>query len=101
MELLVIRHARPVRHEAPEGGSADPVLAEIGHLQAQATAGYLGHEGIDHIVSSSMKRALQTAEPLADRLGLGVEMLDDLRESDHRSQIYVPSEEWSRDDPAV
>ena len=101
MELLVIRHARPVRDEAPEGGSADPVLADLGHRQAQATAAHLAQEGIDHIVSSSMKRAVQTAEPLADRLGLDVEMLDDLRESDHRSQIYVPSEEWSRDDPAV
>ncbi len=97
----MIRHARPVRHEAPEGGSADPVLAEVGHLQARATAECLAGEGIDHIASSSMKRAVQTAEPLADRLGLGIEMLDDLRESDHRSQIYVPSEEWSRDDPAV
>ncbi len=97
----MIRHARPVREEAPEGGSADPVLAEIGHLQARVTADYLANEGIDHIVSSSMKRAVQTAEPLADRLGLGVEMLDELRESDHRSQIYVPTEEWSRDDPAV
>ena len=101
MELLVIRHARPVRDEAPEGGSADPGLADVGRLQAEATADYLTGEGIDHIVSSSMKRALQTAEPLADLLGLPIERLDDLRESDHRSQIYVPSEEWSRDDPAV
>ena len=101
MELLVIRHARPVRDEAPEGGSADPGLADLGRLQAEATADYLTDEGIDHIVSSSMKRALQTAEPLADLLGLPIERLDDLRESDHRSQIYVPSEEWSRDDPAV
>ena len=97
----MIRHARPVRDEAAEGASADPVLAELGHLQARATAEYLAGEGIDHIASSSMKRAMQTAEPLADRLGLSVEMLDDLRESDHRSRIYVPSEEWSRDDPAV
>ncbi len=97
----MIRHARPVRDEAAEGGSADPVLAELGHVQARATAEYLAGEGIDHIASSSMKRAMQTAEPLADRLGLSVEMLDDLRESDHRSRIYVPSEEWSRDDPAV
>ena len=97
----MIRHGRPVRDEAPEGGSADPVLAEVGHRQAQATADYLAGEGIDHIVSSSMKRALQTAEPLADRLGLGVEMLDDLRESDHRSQLYVPAEEMSRDDPSL
>ena len=101
MELIVIRHARPVRDEAPEGGSADPVLAELGHLQAEATAGYLAAEGIEHIVSSSMKRAVQTAEPLADRLGLTIEMLDDLRESDHRNQLYVPAEEMERDDPSV
>ncbi len=101
MELLVIRHARPVRDEAPEGGSADPDLADLGRLQAEATADYLTGEGIDHIVSSSMKRALQTAEPLAERLGLPIERLDDLRESDHRSQIYVPAEEMERDDPSV
>jgi probable phosphoglycerate mutase len=101
VELLVIRHARPVRDEAPEGGSADPVLAELGHLQAEATADLLIEEGIDHIVASSMKRALQTAEPLADRLGLSIELLDDLRESDHRSRIYVPAEEMERDDPSV
>ena len=97
----MIRHARPVRDEAPEGGSADPVLADLGRLQAEATADYLTGEGIDHIVSSSMKRALQTAEPLAERLGLPIERLDDLRESDHRARIYVPAEEMERDDPSI
>ena len=101
MELVIIRHARPVREVAPEGGSADPVLAEIGHRQAEAAAEYLAGEGIDHIVASSMKRAVQTAEPLAEHLGLRIEVLDDLRESDHRSQAYVPMEEFSRDDPAT
>ena len=101
MELLVIRHARPVRDEAPEGGSADPDLADLGRLQAEATADYLTDEGVNHIVASSMKRAVRTAEPLAERLGLAVEILDDLRESDHRSRIYVPSEEMERDDPSV
>ena len=97
----MIRHARPVRDEAPEGGSADPALADVGRLQAEAAADYLADEAVDHIVSSSMKRAVQTAEPLAGRLGLGIETLDDLRESDHRSRIYVPAEEYSRDDPAT
>lgn len=97
----MIRHARPVRDEAPEGAFADPGLADIGRLQAEATAEYLGNETVDHIVSSTMKRALQTAEPLAARLGLAIETLDDLRESDHRAQIYVPAEEMSRDDPAI
>ena len=73
----------------------------MGHLQAQATAEHLAEEGIDHVVSSSMKRAVQTAEPLADRLGVSIELLDDLRESDHRSRIYVPAEEMERDDPSV
>ena len=58
VELLVIRHARPVRDEAPEGGSADPDLADLGLRQAEATADHLADEGIDHIVSSSMKRAV-------------------------------------------
>ena len=101
VELIVIRHARPVRDEAPEGGFADPDLADIGRLQAEATAHYLAEEGIDHVVSSSMKRAVRTAEPLAGRLGLAVETLDDLRESDHRSSVYVPAEEFSLDDPAT
>ncbi len=101
MELVLVRHARPVREVAVEGGSADPALAELGCQQAEATAEYLLSEGIDHVVSSSMKRAVQTAEPLAQRLGLGIEKLDELRESDHRARAYVPVEEFSRDDPAT
>jgi len=101
VELLVIRHARPVRAVAAEGESADPGLAELGHRQAQATADYLATEGVDHIVSSSMQRATQTAAPFARLLDSDIEILDDLRESDHRAQSYVPAEEWSRDDPAV
>ena len=101
MELLIVRHARPVREEAPAGCSADPGLAEVGRRQAEAAADFLMQEGIHHIASSSMRRALETAQPLADRLGLPVESLDDLRESDHRSGLYVPLEEASRDDPAT
>ncbi len=96
-----MRHARPVRAEAIDGQAADPILAERGHRQARATARYLASQGIHHVVSSSMKRAIQTAEPLADRLGLEIEMLDDLRESDHRAQAYIPLEEWDSNDPAL
>lgn len=99
--MLVIRHARPVREERAEGQIADPGLAEIGRQQAESTADYLAAENIDHIVSSSMRRAIETAQPLADRLGYVPEALDDLRESDHRTNVYVPAEEMSRDDPAT
>lgn len=99
MELLIIRHARPVRHVALDGDSADPGLSEIGRIQAETTASFLAQEPIDHIVASTMLRAMQTAEPLAERLGIEIEALDELRESNHRSQVYVPAEEISRDDP--
>jgi len=90
-----------MREVLPEGGSADPGLSDIGALQAEAAADFMEHEGIHHIASSSMRRAMETAEPLAKRLGLSVESLDDLRESDHRSNVYVPLEEMDPDDPAT
>lgn len=100
MDLIIIRHGRPVRH-AVDGHeeAANPGLSDIGREQAARTAELLESEGVDHIVSSTMKRAVETAIPLAERLGLEVETLDDLKESDHRNKIYVPAEEMSRDDP--
>jgi probable phosphoglycerate mutase len=62
-------------------------------------AEFLADEGIHHIVSSSMTRAHQTALPLAARLGLEIELSDDLRESDHNSSSYVPVEEMGADSP--
>ncbi len=79
--------------------AADPELSEIGRQQAERVADVLEKADIDHIVSSTMLRARQTAAPLAGRLGLEVELLDDIKESDHRSRSYVPLEEISADDP--
>ncbi len=100
VELIIVRHARPIRLEVAEG-HADPHLSEVGVAQAARTAEFLAGEGVDHIVSSSMCRALETARPLAERLGHDIEVRDDLRESDHRSLVYVPAEEMSPDDPAT
>jgi len=100
VDLYIIRHGRPVRQVVKEeGGVADPELAEIGLVQAERVADLLEPFGIDHIVSSTMLRARQTAAPLASRLGMEVEIVDDIKESDHRSHAYVPSEEIRADDP--
>ncbi len=80
-------------------GAADPGLSETGHEQAKRTAEYLQLEGIDHIVSSTMRRAVETAVPLAETLGYEVEKLDDIKESDHKNSVYIPAEEMSPDDP--
>jgi len=82
-----------------EGGVADPELSEIGMMQAERVADLLEPMAIDHVVSSTMLRARQTAAPLAARLGMDVETIDDIKESDHRSHAYVPSEEIRPDDP--
>ena len=98
MDLIIVRHGRPIRHEVEgEDESANPPLSELGHQQAKRTAEYLKNEGIDHIVASTMKRAHETATPLADMLGMEIELIDDLKESDYRNQSYIPIEEMDAD----
>jgi len=92
MELLIIRHARP-EEDIREGQAADPALTDIGHQQAAAVAEYLSTLTIDHVVSSPMLRARQTAEPLVAMRGGDMELIDDLKESDHDSNEYLPVEE--------
>jgi len=92
MELILIRHALPVRREVLEG-AADPELSDDGLAQANHLADYLGVEPIHAIYSSPMRRAVQTAAPLAARLGLPVTVVDDVAEYDRLSSAYVPVEE--------
>lgn len=99
MDLYIIRHGRPVRQVVGEDEGADPELSDLGHQQAARTAAFLEAEDIHHVVSSTMLRAYQTALPTAEMLGVDVEQVDDLKESDHRSNTYVPLEEMSPDDP--
>jgi len=92
MELILIRHALPVRREVLEG-AADPELSEDGLAQANHLADYLGIEPIHAIYSSPLRRAVQTAAPLAERLSLPVTIVDDVAEYDRLSSAYVPVEE--------
>ena len=67
MELILVRHGEPVRITSEESGGApvDPVLTDRGHAQAERLAQWLVHEHVDHIVSSPLARAHQTAAPVA------------------------------------
>ena len=95
MELILVRHGEPVRITSEESGGApvDPVLTDRGHAQAERLAQWLVHEHVDHIVSSPLARAHQTAAPVAMVHGLEVEILDGLREYDSESDSYIPVEE--------
>lgn len=101
MELLVIRHAEPVRIDAHEtaGAPADPGLTPRGRDQAVRLAAWLAAEGVDHVVSSSLRRATETAAPLAAALGLEVETVEALQEYDAHADSYIPIEEMRSEDP--
>jgi len=99
MELLLIRHAIPVRREL-ETGIADPELSSDGVRQAGLLADYLIDERIDAIYASPMQRARQTAEPVALRQRLRLQLVDGVAEFDRTSSEYVPIEELKdSDDP--
>ena len=53
-------------------GIPDPKLTPLGHEQAEAAADALKAEGLRRIVVSPYTRTLQTAAPIARRLGLPV-----------------------------
>ena len=92
MELLLIRHGLPVRRELDEG-IADPELSAAGHAQAQHLADYLASEPIDAVYASPLRRAVQTAEPLAQRRGFEIGIVDGVAEWDRNSSEYIPIEE--------
>jgi 2,3-bisphosphoglycerate-dependent phosphoglycerate mutase len=89
MQLVLVRHGLPERMEVAVG-VADPPLAALGLRQGQAVAEFLADEPVDAVVSSPMLRARQTAQPLADVLGLPVQIVDDLAEYDSGQRFYVP-----------
>jgi 2,3-bisphosphoglycerate-dependent phosphoglycerate mutase len=92
MELLLIRHALPVRREVVEG-PADPELSAEGIAQTEHLATYLSSEHLDAIYASPMRRARQTAQPLADARSVEVQICDGVAEFDRLSNDYIPAEE--------
>lgn len=92
MELLLIRHGRPARTHAAQG-PADPPLTDLGHRQAEALATWLAEEGMGAVYASPLRRARETAAPLAAKLGLEVRIDASLSEYDKDASSYVPIEE--------
>ena len=92
MEVLLIRHAIPIRREL-DTGIADPELAVEGLKQAELMAKYLSTEKLHAIYASPMQRAQQTASPLAAVQGLAIQTVDGVAEFDKNSNQYVPVEE--------
>ena len=100
MELILIRHGLPLRVKTEDGTPADPPLSDIGHEQAQRMANWLEDEHIDHLYSSPMQRAVQTAAPLAALKGLEPGIKDGVAEYDRNADHYIPVEDLKKTDYA-
>lgn len=74
-------------------GPADPVLSELGLRQARAVGEWLAAEKIDLVISSPLRRALQTAEPIASAHRLQIVVEPDIAEYDRDSSDYIHYEE--------
>lgn len=87
VEILFVRHGQPAwaRDDVPQ---MDPELTELGEQQAMLVAERLGKGGASSLVTSPAVRARSTAAPLAQRLGLEPEVVEDLLE------FQLP--DWSR-----
>ncbi|WP_067717937.1 histidine phosphatase family protein [Nocardia yamanashiensis] len=96
MQLILVRHAQP-RRVTDASGPADPDLTEIGSEQAGRVPAALAHHAIARVVSSPQLRARETARPTAEKLGLDIEVLDDLAEYDRDLPAYIPIEDAQRD----
>ena len=92
VELILVRHALPVRRENA-AGPADPELSEAGLRQADRFGAYMAEEQVDAIYSSPLTRAMQTAEPLSRLTGLSVTVVPGVAEWDQHSNEYIPVEE--------
>ncbi|GAA3179045.1 bifunctional RNase H/acid phosphatase [Nonomuraea roseoviolacea] len=83
--LLLLRHGEtPLSVERRFSGLGDPELTPHGLAQAEAAAERLSRPPyrLDAIVSSPLARARRTAQAVAEKTGLSVEVDDDLRETD-------------------
>ncbi len=71
--IYIIRHGQSLGNlQGGFAGHTDYPLSDLGHRQARMTADYLRDAHIDVVLSSTLSRAVQTAQPIAADRGLTV-----------------------------
>ncbi|GAB4273729.1 MAG: histidine phosphatase family protein [Candidatus Promineifilaceae bacterium] len=97
MHLYMIRHGQSyVNLPDWPHGNTDEGLTDLGQQQAAALANWLPEHipHIDALYASTMKRAKETAEPLAAAYGLDIQFDDRLREIGNNRYDHTP---WPSD----
>ncbi len=92
--FLLVRHGQTAwNKDLHFRGTTDLPLSDLGLIQAQRVAEWLKDEPIRAIYSSPLLRAVQTAQPLADVMGLPVQRHHGLISADYGQwQGHTPKE---------
>ena len=82
MKLILIRHGETYwnKERRIQGGSSDTELSEVGLKQANLLTLFLKGENVSVIVSSPLKRALDTAKAIASQHKIPIEVDAGLKE---------------------
>ena len=97
MQVLLVRHALPLRSEHGQG--SDPDLSDEGKAQVARLPEALGRFPIARVVSSPQRRAIQTAAPVAAARELSVEVDERFAEYDRDLPVYIPVEQIRAENP--
>ena len=97
MELILVRHGLPERVELAQG-RADPALSDTGWQQARQVGKWLSQETIEAVYTSPLRRAIETAQPLAESLGQRPVIHESVAEYDRDASHYIPMEELKQED---
>jgi 2,3-bisphosphoglycerate-dependent phosphoglycerate mutase len=93
LKVLLVRHATPIRAGTVGINDDDRPLTQQGVADAERLAAIHAGVEIAAIYSSPYRRAFQTVEPAAARLGITVEVIHDLRER-YLMAPGLPDREW-------
>jgi broad specificity phosphatase PhoE len=103
MLVYFVRHGESASNAAPGAmalpGNQGDRLTELGFEQARAVAERLGEAGATRVLTSPLRRARETAGVIAERLGLPiteVEELRELRESDGFGELSLEDQKLRR-----
>jgi 2,3-bisphosphoglycerate-dependent phosphoglycerate mutase len=91
LDILLVRHAEAVAFGTPGWEDDDRPLTDAGRRAAQELADELEPFVITGVYCSPYQRAIETIQPTAERRGLRVIALEDLRE---RRLTATPRDDW-------
>ena len=91
---FILRTTRALMIER-EAAKVDTEVSEVFFARAQAVrlANWFAKDPIDAVYVSPMRRAVETAAPLADALGVEPVVDEELAEFDRDAHFYIPLEE--------